>query len=48
MEREAILAKLNVFGIEKMNNREKDIHFKGYHEENVWAEEYEGMSGGGV
>ena len=42
-ERDAILAKLKVFGIEKMNHREKEIHLKLYHEDNIWPDEYTKM-----
>ena len=40
-----ILENMKVFGLEKMNEQEKDIHLKQYHSDEIWPAELAGMKG---
>jgi len=45
-DKDQIFAKLEVFGLERMKDREKEVHLKQYHSDEIWPNELAGMKKG--
>jgi hypothetical protein len=45
-DKDQIFAKLEVFGLERMSEQQKEIHLKQYHSDEIWPTELAGMQKG--
>ena len=45
-DKDQIFVKLEVFGLERMKEREKEVHLKQYHSDEIWPNELANMKKG--